>query len=100
MATVSKKSRGTARVPRTKAGEPLTEDVTEALAREAERGYDLSKAKRQRIGRPALGGGGTSPRVTFRAAPKLYRAVQARARREGRTVSEVARDALEKYVAS
>lgn len=37
------------RVPRTKAGEEVTAELTEALASEAEQGYDLSKAKRRRI---------------------------------------------------
>lgn len=34
---------------RTKAGEVLTADLADALAAEAERGYDLTKAKRQSI---------------------------------------------------
>jgi hypothetical protein len=36
-------------VPRTKAGEEVTAELTEALASEAERGYDLAKAKRHRV---------------------------------------------------
>ena len=37
---------------RTKAGEVLTVDLADALAAEAERGYDLTKAKRDRIKQP------------------------------------------------
>jgi hypothetical protein len=70
------------------------------LAAEAERGYDLSKAKRRRVGRPSLGARGTSPRVSFRTTPELYRAAKRRAREEGRTVSELARDAVARYVGS
>ena len=36
--------------PRTKSGEEITPEIADALAAEAERGYDLSKAKRQRAG--------------------------------------------------
>jgi hypothetical protein len=37
---------------RTKAGEVLTVDLADALAAEAEKGYDLTKAKRHRIKEP------------------------------------------------
>jgi predicted DNA-binding protein len=40
------------------------------------------------------GGDGASPRVNFRMTEEL----QARADREGKTVSEIAREALERYV--
>jgi hypothetical protein len=36
-----------------KDGTPLTEELAEKLADEAERGYDLSKGRR--VGRPSLG---------------------------------------------
>lgn len=63
-------------------------------------GYDLSKGKRRRAGRPSLGRDGASPRVSFRTTPELYRAAKRRAREEGRTVSELARDAVARYVRS
>jgi hypothetical protein len=88
------------RTPRTKAGLEVTPEVADELAAEAERGYDLAKAKRQRVGRPSLGGGGVSPRMSFRATPELYQAAQARAEREGRSVSDLAREALARYVQS
>lgn len=37
--------------PRTKAGAEIDRQTEEALAAEAERGYDLDKAKRRRVGR-------------------------------------------------
>jgi hypothetical protein len=83
---------------RTRSGTKLTRKVVDALADEAERGYDLSKAKRERVGRPALGATGTSPRVQVRVDPKLAKALQARARREQRSVSEIARTALREYI--
>jgi hypothetical protein len=86
--------------PRTKSGEEITPEIADALAAEAERGYDLSKAKRQRVGRPSLAGAGASPRLSFRATPDLYRAAQKRAKEEGRSVSELAREAVSRYVGS
>lgn len=95
----AKRSRPGKVLGRTPAGDVITEAVAAELAEEAERGYDLSTLKPERIGRPSLGGTGASPRIGFRAAPDLYRAAKARAKREGRTVSELAREALAKYIA-
>jgi len=83
---------------RTRSDTKLTKKVVDALAEEAERGYDLSKAKRVRIGRPGLGDGGESPRVQVRVDPDLAKAVRARARKEHRSVSEIARTALREYL--
>lgn len=85
---------------KTKAGTDITPKVADALAAEAERGYDLSKAKQRRVGRPSLAGHGVSPRMSFRATPDLYRAAQKRAKKEGRSVSDLAREAVARYVAS
>jgi hypothetical protein len=82
--------------PRTSPGDEITPEI----AAEAERGYDLSKAKRQRVGRPSLAGVGPSPRLSFRATPDLYRAAQKRANEEGRSVSDLAREAVARYVGS
>jgi predicted HicB family RNase H-like nuclease len=83
---------------RTISGDELSEKDIEALADEAERGYDLSKTRCVRVGRPALGKAGTSPRIQVRVDPKLSRALRARARREKRSVSEIARTALDQYL--
>lgn len=84
---------------KTKAGTTLTRDQTEDLAAEAERGYDLTKATREpaKGGRPPLEDG-VSPRISYRVGDTLYRRTKAKAKTEGRTVSEVARAALEQYV--
>ena len=83
--------------PRSKSGVPITDELAEQLADEAEAGYELTAAKR--VGRKSLGGtGGTSPRVNFRMTAELQARAQARAEREGKTVSEIAREALEQYV--
>ncbi len=83
---------------RTRSGTKLTKKVVDALAEEAERGYDLSKAKRVRMGRPGLGDSGESPRVQVRVDPDLAKAVRALARKEHRSVSEIARTALREYL--
>ena len=52
-------------------------------------------------GRPSLTGTkATSPQVTFRVTPELRARAAAEADRQGRRVSDVARDALERYLAS
>lgn len=83
---------------KTRSGTELTDEVIEALADEAERGYDLSKARRVYVGRPPLGAAGPSPRIDVRVDPKLAKALKARARREKRSVSDIARTALQEYV--
>lgn len=84
----------------TSSGEVLTDGDIEALADEAERGYDLDKAIKVTVGRPSLGAKGVSPRLSFRATPELYRAVQRRAKKEGRSVSDLAREAVAQFVRS
>jgi hypothetical protein len=82
-----------------KSGTKLDRATTEALAQEAERGYDLSSAIRERVGpgRPSLEQG-PSPRISYRVGPTLYARARRKAEAEGRSVSEVARDALERYI--
>lgn len=86
--------------PKTKSGAEITPEIAGALAAEAERGYDLSKAKSRRVGRPSLAGQGASPRMSFRTTPDLYRAAQKRAKEEGRSVSDLAREAVAHYLGS
>lgn len=94
------KVKATGKKQETSSGTEIDADATDALADEAERGYELEKAKRRRVGRPSLGGEGASPRVSFRATPELYAAAQRRARKEGRTLSDLAREAVARYVRS
>ena len=51
-------------------------------------------------GRPSLGGQGRSPQVTFRAPPALRAKAEQRAARDGKTVSQLAREAFEMYLTS
>lgn len=41
---------------------------------------------------------GVSPRVNFRMTAELHARTQAKAEQEGKTISEIAREALEQYV--
>ncbi len=78
-------------------GQILTEEMIEALAREAEAGLDPASTRPRRVGRPSLGEG-ISPRVQFRVDTTTYEALLARARAEDRGVGEIARTALERYL--
>ncbi len=57
-------------------------------------------AVRASRGRPSLSGrgGSQSPQVTFRLTPELREKAERRARAEGKRVSDIAREALERYV--
>jgi hypothetical protein len=83
---------------KTKSGKVLTRKDIEAMADEAEAGYDLRTFRAEPVpGRPSLGKG-VSPRISYRVPERLYSKAKARAKAEGRTVSELARDALNRYV--
>jgi predicted HicB family RNase H-like nuclease len=74
-------------------GRRMTEEYAERAAAEA-----LESIGR---GRPSLTGAKVpSPQVTFRVTPELRARAAAEAARQGRRVSDVARDALEQYLAS
>lgn len=85
----------------TKAGDHLADRDIDALASEAEAGYQLDSSQWIKVGRPPLGRSrGESPRIGFRATKNLYDAAQSQARAEGLTVSALAREAIEQYLAS
>ena len=87
-------------VIRTKAGKVLTEEDIERIADEVESDAPVVFAAMRPVGRPSLDGNGTSPRLSFRVPRELWDAAAERAISEERTVSAVAREALEKYLAS
>lgn len=84
----------------TASGRVITEEVAEELADEAERGYDISELRRQYVGRPSLGRQGISPRISFRAPDELFKKAQRRADDEERSLSDLAREALTRYLDS
>lgn len=85
----------------TRSGTVITEELAEQWAEEFEKeGLDPSKVERRYVGRPSLGPAGHSPRVSFRVPPDLYKAAWARADKEGRSLSDLAREAFNRYMDS
>jgi hypothetical protein len=83
----------------TASGEVLTEEDIEKIADEIESDAPVVFSAMRPVGRPSLDGNGTSPRLSFRIPRDLWEAAAERAISEERTVSAVAREALEKYLA-
>lgn len=81
-------------------GTVLTPELEERWTKEFEEGLDLSNARAVRVGRPPLDGERVSERVTFRIPPDLYDAAKAKADKERRSISNLAREALKRYVES
>lgn len=85
----------------TRGGTVITAELADQWAEEIEHNPpDPSEFERRYVGRPSLGRAGESPRVSFRASPKLFRAAWKRADEEGRSLSSLAREALERYLKS
>ena len=77
---------------------PITDEVIESLADEAERGYDVAKIVRRRpAGRAAMAGAPASIE-SVRLDPELKRDLILRAAAEQVSVSELVRRALYEYV--
>lgn len=85
----------------TEAGEPITDEMIERMADEAERGYEAGqlKGRRRGRGRPPLGPE-TKTVESVRLEPALQAQIAQRAEAEGITVSEVIRRALQEYLRS
>ena len=83
----------------TKSGTPITDEMIEALAEEAERGYAPGglRGRRRGPGRPPLGDAAKSVE-SVRLEPTLRAETALRAAEEGITVSEVIRRALRAYL--
>lgn len=79
-------------------GRRLTEDLAEQLAREG-----VAEARRRNLipgGKSLSGDGRHSPTVQFRVPASLRAAAESRAAAEGVSLSVLAREALEHYLAS
>jgi hypothetical protein len=97
MAAVKKPAR--ARRPVTRAGTPLGGEYEEALAREAEEGFDPAGLARRRAGRPSLSGGpGHSTRLGVRLDDDTYQSIRRLAEHQHRKISDVVRDAINRYL--
>ena len=82
---------------KTKSGVPITEELVEKLATEAEKGYDLEETLRRRPGRPTIGSGPAGVE-SVRLDPELRQALAQRAQRDHEATSSVIRKALREYL--
>jgi hypothetical protein len=83
----------------TSGGTVVTREVEERWSKECEEGFDLSTWTTVRVGRPPLDGVRVSQRVTIRVPHELHEAAKAKAEKEKRSISNLTREALERYVA-
>lgn len=77
-------------------GTPITDDMVEAMADEAERGYDVEE-RRRRGGRPAMGSAPSSVE-SVRLDPELKRELLLHAAEQHICVSEAIRRAIGRYL--
>ncbi len=79
-------------------GTPITSEMVEAMADEADRGYDVNEILRRRQGgRPPMGSTASSVE-SVRLDPELKRELLLRAAEEHISVSEAIRRALGQYL--
>lgn len=78
-------------------GTPITDEMVEAVADEAERGYDVEEIRRRRGGRPPMGSAASSVE-SVRLDPELKRDLLLRAAEQHISVSEAIRRAIGQYI--
>ena len=79
-------------------GSPITDEMVEVMADEAERGYDVDEIlRRRRGGRPPMGSAASTVE-SVRLDPELKRDLLLRAAEEHITVSEAIRRAIGQYL--
>jgi hypothetical protein len=78
-------------------GTPITDEMVERMADEAEAGYDVERIRRWRGGRPAMGSAAATVE-SVRLAPELKRDLLLRAAEQGISVSEAIRRAIDEYL--
>jgi hypothetical protein len=82
----------------TKSGTVVTSEIEERWSKECEEEFAISTWTRVRVGRPPLDGERVSQRITIRVPPDLFDATQAKAEKEKRSISNLTREALQRYV--
>jgi len=78
-------------------GTPITDEMVEAVADEAERGYDVEEIRRRRGGRPPMGSAASSVE-SVRLDPELKRDLLLRAAEQHISASEAIRRAIGQYL--
>ena len=97
MAAVKRPAR--ARQPVTRTGARLDAEHEDALAREAEEGFDPAGLVRRRAGRPSLSGSpGHSTRLGVRLDDDTYQSIRRLAEHQHRNISDVVREAISRYL--
>ena len=82
---------------KTASGVPITVELIERLAKEAEEGFDVDEILRRRRGRPAMGSGPAKVE-SVRLDPELRDALSERAKLDREATSTVIRRALRQYL--
>lgn len=83
---------------KSKTGRTLTDDELDAIAAEVETAdYDIQELKTRRRGRPAMGRGPADV-VPVRIDPELRAAIEARAKADHTTTSELIREAIRRFL--
>lgn len=83
---------------KTARGVPITDELVEKLAKEAEEGFDVEQVLGRRRGRPPIGVSAATVE-SVRLDPELRAALQDRAQLDSATISSLIRDALWAYLA-
>lgn len=87
------------RQPVSRAGTPMDAAYEDALAREADEGFDPAGLVRRRAGRPSLSGGpGHSTRLGVRLDDDTYQSIRRLAEHQHRNISDVVREAIDRYL--
>lgn len=81
-------------------GNVIDNDYVDKISGEAEAGYELDDLTPTRVGRPSLSDAGDSPQVRFRLPANTRAEAAALAAREGKALSQLARDAVEAYLSA
>ena len=76
---------------------PITDNLVEELAAQAEAGYDPEQTLRRRGGRPSIGSGPASVE-SVRLEPELREALARRAESDRESTSAIIRKALREYL--
>jgi hypothetical protein len=76
---------------------PITDELVDRLAAEAEAGYDVEETLRRRGGRPPIGSAAASVE-SVRLDPELRDALARRAEHDHETASSLIRRALREYL--
>lgn len=78
-------------------GTPITDEMIEAMADEAEAGYDVDQIIKRRSGRPSMGSSPASVE-SVRLDPEMKRELILRAAHDHISVSEAIRRAVRQYL--